>query len=375
MHPIRTVIILVSVLTALSGGHSSGAETENPLITRLNPIRYRIVNGFEVTNTTKEPQSCIVMLPHFQSNMYQDIEYVNTPPGVVHPALDDEGLMLEVRVDDVPPGEKRVVRNEVIATIYDIRTDFDKITELYPYDTESGLYKRYTRNQPPYIDLENGEMIAAYGELSGDATDILDYARKAFDYSVKNISYQLKKSQLLPLEETLRTKSGDCSNKNAHYITLLRMHGIPARHVTGNYMDNEGHSRSEFYLEKYGWLPTDTSLTKHNSSIFDYFFGMLRNVERMQEKKTLPMVVGFRGTHLRIPHDEHGFLDDWIGLTSYAANIGYGHSEFRFKSFREYTRIEETEKEPESEDGKKDGKEGEKPSAPDTTGKEEKPAK
>ncbi len=90
---------------------------------------------------------------------------------------------------------------------------------------------------------------------------------KAFDYLDPISGFH-------PLETILVKGGGDCGNLFTVFITLLRMKGIPARHIVGFRPDNSLHVWSDFYLENYGWIPVDVTY-KQSDPTGDYFGDIL----------------------------------------------------------------------------------------------------
>lgn len=167
-------------------------------------------------------------------------------------------------------GKKVKFQDFFTLTTYDISTDFSKIDQLYDYDTSDIDYKRYTADNKPFINLENKEMYVVSNEIWNNSTDILDYSRKCFMYVAKTYSYGEPESGFKSLEYTIKYKRGDCGNLSSVFITLLRMKGIPARHLMGFRPDGSLHVWADFYLEGYGWIPVDVNY-QHEYPNGDYF--------------------------------------------------------------------------------------------------------
>ncbi|MDR3405174.1 MAG: transglutaminase-like domain-containing protein [Chthoniobacter sp.] len=60
---------------------------------------------------------------------------------------------------------------------------------------------------------------------------------------------------------TINTGTGECWRLSDTYCRVMRMNGIPARLVSGNYVGNGSghHLRSLIYLEEVGWVPIEAT--------------------------------------------------------------------------------------------------------------------
>jgi hypothetical protein len=59
---------------------------------------------------------------------------------------------------------------------------------------------------------------------------------------------------------TLSTLTGECWRLSDTYCRVMRMNGIPARLVSGNYVDGVGHHlRSLVFLPDVGWIPVEAT--------------------------------------------------------------------------------------------------------------------
>lgn len=178
------------------------------------------------------------------------------------------------------------------------------------YDTESALYKEYTRSNKntavtPAIKAKAEEIVA------GEKNPYLA-ARKIYFYVVENIKYSFMPHLALgPLEipESVYVHErgyGDCGAQSMYFAALCRSIGIPAK-SSGGYQLVPGfagpHFWAEFYLPNYGWVPVDTSIaqavdragaTKQQNRRFkEYFFGCMDpyryNIQRETDAALSPV--------------------------------------------------------------------------------------
>ncbi len=154
--------------------------------------------------------------------------------------------------------------------LYDIKADFSKIETIYPYDTNSLVYQWYTGEISPYIIPDHPAVKKIGDALFAESDNLLDYARRAYEYVAANFSYLKPLTGLHPLEDILANRGGDCGNLSSVYVSLLRYKGIPARHLVAVKPRGFLHAWTDFYLEGYGWIPVDVTL-KQEDPEGDYF--------------------------------------------------------------------------------------------------------
>ena len=259
---------------------------EDPSIfVKRHPERYRVTVEVKIRlkDVWKENLGVVIYLPYPESSDFQDVEHIGRMPGrvVSFPETGDDkflrvflspermGPLLQSESEDGQPAQEHLtLRHEYIVTLYDFSTNFDKITELHPYDTESEMYKYYTAPTPPYIDPDHKEIQTLFEELSSAAEDDLEYIHLAFRQAKDGIPRSAKKTGRQTVDRTIK-KGGQGANLNAVFVSLLRAGGIPARMVMARRTGKGVRSWAEFYLEKHGWIPADPSVQVSS----DRFFG------------------------------------------------------------------------------------------------------
>ena len=120
-------------------------------------------------------------------------------------------------------------------------------------------------------ETETGGKIVYKSEIYSRG-DVLDYARRCYEYTAANYRYLNANTGLHTLSDNLKNGGGDCGNLSAIYLSLLRNKEIPARPVVCIRPDGSFHVWSEFYLEVYGWIPVD--VTYKNSDMRGNYFGV-----------------------------------------------------------------------------------------------------
>lgn len=231
--------------------------------TTKNSLKYTITGGLNLARL-------VSLLPVPVCNEYQDIKNLQISEGTIYSI--DEGatsILISDRKNDV----KNIKDCYEIYEIFDVapkavHIDFSKIGELYAYDTNSYIYKNFTGKALPEIDPTNARIAIIGDNLWRQSTDILDYARKCYEYVAKNFVYQASSNQL---DVLLDHNGGDCGGFSAIYVSLLRYKKIPSRMVAIVYLDGGTHVWCEFYLEKHGWIPVDP--TYKNGNPHGNYFG------------------------------------------------------------------------------------------------------
>lgn len=169
---------------------------------------------------------------------------------------------------------KKLVQQSYSVKVHDVKANFDLIDSIYPYNKETESYNYFTASNLPFIDVENTLLLRVADSIWKESEHVLDYARKCYEYVPINYKYLDPISGFHTLDNILAKGGGDCGNLSSIFITLLRMKGIPARHLVGFRPDETLHVWADFYLENYGWVPVDVNYKQSDPS-GDYFGNIL----------------------------------------------------------------------------------------------------
>ena len=167
-------------------------------------------------------------------------------------------------------GKKAIFHNAFEVETYDVSVDFEKIDSIYPYDQCDPNVTLYTQSSKPFIDIEQPYLFDISEAILAESDDLLDYAERCYLFVASRFEYGERESGFKTLNYTLLNRKGDCGNLSSVFITLLRMQGIPARHLMGFRPDGGLHVWADFYLQNYGWIPVDVTY-KHDYPSQDYF--------------------------------------------------------------------------------------------------------
>lgn len=209
----------------------------------------------------------IALLPIPQSNEYQDVINMSVSSGEI---IEDKnyGTKMLYFTDSQLPNPYE------LSSTFDIKPkavsiDLSKITDIKDYDPNSEACKRHLGNRGAYIDTSNPYIVETGDKLWAESKNVLEYARKCYEYVASNFKYI--NGSWRTLSQILQLKGGECGDFSTLVVNLLRYKGIPSRHNICIRHDEVGyHVWVDFYLEGYGWIPLDATYKNSNPS-GDYF--------------------------------------------------------------------------------------------------------
>ncbi|MDH5532612.1 MAG: transglutaminase-like domain-containing protein [Candidatus Bathyarchaeota archaeon] len=165
-------------------------------------------------------------------------------------------------VEAVPAGHNLTVsiNYQVLAFNVDFSVDSSLVGT---YDEDSVIYHEHTA--PEELIESNHTLIVSTAEnVVGEEENPREMALRIYDFVVDRLTYEAQSEEMGALW-ALQNRRGDCSEHSYLFVALCRAVGIPSRVVTGfafsTYIESssEGHMWTEYYLENYGWVPTDLS--------------------------------------------------------------------------------------------------------------------
>lgn len=225
----------------------------------------------------------------------QNIRTVSVEPAGALRSCPDITSQIGIAYLEIPRPEKDdlVVELRVAFDAYhtDVQVDPEAIS---PYDTQSDLYRRFTRGEPQMALTE--PLVELARSVVGSEGNPYRKARKLYDWVCDNIVYnyvwQWRDATFTygcASEEVRQRRIGDCVIQSVFYAALCRSVGIPARVHNGPIfppgMKND-HVWAEVYIPQYGWLPVDVTYSEVASmapglsdaerrTIRDFFFGRM----------------------------------------------------------------------------------------------------
>lgn len=238
---------------------------------------YQVKNSVTLRNKDCDLTKMSVILPVPVSNIYQDVVGLKGSSGTVLDLDASNRYLRDIKTDGQPSsGESYTLSEEFSVTLYPMYIDMAQFTTLYPYDTESAIYKRYTADKGGYIDTSNPTIRSVSDRLWGESGgEILDYARLCYEYVAANFKYLYTDTGINPIATILSDGGGDCGNLASIFVNLMRAKKIPAKHIVTVRPDGSHHVWADFYLERYGWIPVDVNarLVDPRGNYFGYCRG------------------------------------------------------------------------------------------------------
>ena len=235
---------------------------------------------FDFSNSLLVSDKCTGMtqlyglLPLPVTNQYQTVYSLDiAEPGIERTtSLGDKYVAFAYSQSDLQAITGTVTMNYV-ANIETHNVNFwmaHDVTEIYPYDTSSEDYIRYTGavgdiivpSHPRIVELSDSLFYAANGDLR-------TYAEQCYLYTASHFAYKNMNTGLHSIAQILADGGGDCGNFSTVFICLMRAKNIPARHVIA-VGRNATHVWAEFLLQNYGWVPVDATY-KHDDPSGNYF--------------------------------------------------------------------------------------------------------
>lgn len=224
---------------------------------------YKVSNNLIFKNVDCDLTKISLVLPIPYTNEYQVITDLDNSSGdVLEVANNDNKYLRDLKTSGLPgSSHDYTLSSDFNVTLYPMYIDFGQFSEVYPYDTQSSVYKQYTGSSGEYIDPENNQIKRISAELWEQAgKEIIPYARLCYEYVASNFKYLNPNTGLYPLSILLANGGGDCGNLTSIYVSLLRAQGIPSRHIVTLRPNGTYHVWADFYLETYGWVPVDVNM-------------------------------------------------------------------------------------------------------------------
>ena len=172
---------------------------------------------------------------------------------------------------DGPDGENRFAvweievggRDRELMLRYDFEVEAEPLiapaepsADVAPLD--EGLRRRWTRSE--YGIETGGEVAALAREIVGDESDPWLQARLVYDWMLENMTFVMGGAGENSARTVSLTRRGDCGQYALLFSALMRSLDVPARPVTGEWLDGGRHRWAEFHLPGRGWLPADPSI-------------------------------------------------------------------------------------------------------------------
>ena len=163
---------------------------------------------------------------------------------------------------------------------------------ILPYDPQSEVYRRFTRNEPQ-ISL-NPATVELARSIVGQEQNPYRQARRLYDWVCGHCTYNYVWHQRdatftwgCASDEVRQRRIGDCVTQSMFYAALCRSVGLPARVVNGPVFPpcfKNDHVWAEVLFPGWGWFPVDVTYSEvitmapdlseaQRRQLRDFFFG------------------------------------------------------------------------------------------------------
>lgn len=262
-----TTLLGCLVLTMASCSMDDGDETEDasgPITTTTRAMDCSFSN--KVLFTKKGSGSVrrfMALMPVPRTNFYQQVSNVVCSDGRVVTDRNYSNKVLYVEREGFPGKEY------TLQTTFDVKTnkvfvDVSRIKEILPYDPASEPCKRHLGDRGAYVITSHPWVVKVGDELWQQSSDVLDYARRCYEYVASHFRYIHGSDRTL--DQILKEGGGECGDFSTVVVNLLRYKGIPSRHNLCLMLKGGYHVWVDFYLEGYGWIPLDATYKNGNPS-------------------------------------------------------------------------------------------------------------
>ncbi len=235
---------------------------------------YRVRNAFELVNTGANDALSVtatVLVGAISSSPYQQSINYKVTPLPKYTYVDSEGnIYAEVYIDKIKAGETKTitVEKELINSGISYSKDIYKLQPDYTSIKNDPDNLKYLQAGSK-IEVNASEIQAKAAEFDASKPvvqlekDIYDFVNVYIDYDER--STYANKGAL----SAIRTAKGVCDEYASLFTALSRAVGIPARIVTGYWLDeplkqnawndisSNIHAWVEFYVPGVGWIPAE----------------------------------------------------------------------------------------------------------------------
>jgi len=248
-----------------------------------SPIRMRIKYTLTVNpNEVPDGETIRAWMPYPRTDVKSqtNIElisvsqplYIIAPDSYAHKSIYMENTAVK--------NEPTVFNYEFAYTSY-AQVHLFKAEDIKEYDTQSQVYKEYTKERAPHI-LFSDNIKNKVTEIVGQETNPYLKAKKIYEWIDSNFPWASAREYStidnIP-EYVLANRHGDCGQVSLLFITMARAAGIPVKWQSG-WMMHPGnknlHDWAEAYFEGVGWVPVDQSFGRVKEYVAEdeifYFF-------------------------------------------------------------------------------------------------------
>ncbi|UCE15541.1 MAG: hypothetical protein JSV12_06615 [Candidatus Bathyarchaeota archaeon] len=251
------------------------------------PIVSNLTHTVQIHNVgPSETTDVHLYVPLIQNETARHFVMINRISPTPQQFLEDNGNAYAYwNVEAVPVGHTFNVSINYYALALDV--DFLMNSSLVgTYDEDSVIFQEHTTPEE-LIESNHALIVSTAENVVGEEENPHEMTLKIYDFVVDSLTYEIQLEEMGALW-ALQNGRGDCSEHSYLFVALCRAMGIPSRVVTGfafnSYSEplSDGHMWAEYYLENYGWVPTDLSwnlFDEMDSHHFGSLWGELKITE------------------------------------------------------------------------------------------------
>jgi len=248
---------------------NSGLSNGKPVVPVKMKITYRLTVKPDAV-PDGETIRCWLPWPREVHDRQGDVVLLKTVPDQ-HFIAPDTNEQRSVYLE-LPASKGKPVEFEIQFTYRSMAQYFDlKKLKILPYDTTSGIFKKYTEEQYPQIVFTN-QIKQLSDSIIGGISNPAEKVRRLYywinDHIIWTGALEYSIMPFIP-GYVLTNRRGDCGMQTFLFMTMARYQGIPTKWQSG-WMMHPGevnlHDWCEVFYNGVGWVPLDMSFNLQNST-------------------------------------------------------------------------------------------------------------
>ena len=266
----RKTVFLVTLVLSTAGLFGPAPSKSIELNQEFLKYRLRAPYVSNLTHTIQiqnfgpsETTDVQLYVPLVQNETARHFAMINRISPAPQQFLEDNGNAYAYwNVEAVPAGHTLTVSINYHVLAFNVGFLVDS-NLVGTYDEDSVIYQEHTAPEE-LIESNHTLIVSTAEDVVGEEENPHEMALRIYDFVVDRLTYEAQPEERGALW-ALQNRRGDCSEYSYLFVALCRAVGIPSRVVTGfafsSYSESlsDGHMWTEYYLENYGWVPTDLS--------------------------------------------------------------------------------------------------------------------
>ena len=221
---------------------------------------YQLQYGVQIDNYIGEDQNSIyVWVPTVHKGLYQDNIEISTD---ITPYWDSLANVKVYLFENIEPFRSYTATHTIWFERAGVETQVNPDKVVSQYDTERKLFEAFTESDF-IVPADDEKIVKLAASIVGRERNPYRKARLIYDYILENYTYTEDPAEK-EVVKSVSKNEGDGYIYAVLYTALLRAAGVPSRPVAGYLVYGNKrttvHYWSEFYLEKFGWVPVDPVL-------------------------------------------------------------------------------------------------------------------